>query len=307
MSNQPNEDRLRLQKHILPILVTLPDGHVKCIGTGFISLANGRQAHLITAAHVIDEIRKLDDPYPKHHLTTPSCFLPVVYRHELQYARPQAVYFDGTAAHVATIEAALEMGKVDIALCSVRLNDNVGSAVVFPSRFALDTTPIRVGERIIAIGYSRMTTKVAQTTEKWIEWAFEAGLASHQGEVTNVYLAEHGPTGEKGPCFQVNVPFEGGTSGGPVFTWDSKGPYVRGFVMKGMVENSGSVPFALAGMIWPLMLMPVDMLNPNGSLRRNRCLLDLEEEGAIIDKGRAHAHVKYARNSSLQIVSAHWE
>jgi hypothetical protein len=101
-------------------------------------------------------------------------------------------------------------------------------------------------------------------------------------------------------------------SGGPVLSWDEKGPYVRGFVMIGeesVHEVSGGVlaPVALAGVIWPLMLMPVDMPYSNGGLRNERCLLDLEKEGAIIDRGRAHNCIKYLRGSDLQVVSAHWE
>lgn len=55
------------------------------------------------------------------------------------------------------------------------------------------------------------------------------------------------------------------------------------------------------------MLMPVDMPHPNGELRSERCLLDLEREGAVIDKGRARDHVKYVRGKDLQIVRACWE
>ena len=310
-SNGQNADRLELQKHVLPILVTLPGGNVECIGTGFITLTNGRQAHLITAAHVIEEIRKIDRPHPKHHLSTPNILLPVVHRFELQHARPQAIFFDGTRPHVAIIEAAMEMANFDIALCSIRFNDDVGSDVVFASRFALDTTPDSVEEPIIAIGYAPMKAKPLHTTEEWLEFAFEAGWVCDKGKVTAVY-PEKGPTGQKGPCFQVDILFKGGMSGGPVFTWDAKGPYVRGFVMMGeerfdKASNRDSVPFSLAGMIWPLMLMPVDMPLPNGTLRRERCLLDLEKEGALIDKGHARDHVKYMRGSDLQIVRANWE
>ena len=314
-TNVRNADRLELQKHVLPILVTLPGGIVECIGTGFIIFTKGRHAHLITAAHVIDEIRKIDSPHPKHHLSTPKILLPEVHRFELKRAKPRAIYFDGTTVHVAIIEAAMEMAKSDIALCSIRLNDNVGSGVAFASRFALDTTPVGVEEPIIAIGYAAMKTKPIHTTEEWLEFAFEAGWACDRGKVTAVY-SDRGPTGQKGPCFAVDIPFKGGMSGGPVFTWDEKAPYVRGFVMMGEERSDvasnrdrerDSVPFSLAGLIWPLMLMPVDMPYPNGTLRSERCLLDLEKEGAIIDRGRAHDHVKYARGSDLQIVRAHWE
>jgi hypothetical protein len=113
-----------------------------------------------------------------------------------------------------------------------RFNDDVGSDVVFVSRFALDTTPVNVEGPIIAIGYAPMKAKPLRTTEEWLEFSFEAGWACNKGKVTAVY-PEKGPSGQKGPCFQVDIPFKGGMSGGPIFTWDAKAPYVRGFVMMG--------------------------------------------------------------------------
>jgi hypothetical protein len=303
--------RLQLQKHILPILVTTPDRVVQCIGSGFITVASGRKAHLVTAAHVVEEMRKVDNPHPKHHASAISEFLPIVHRFELRNARPRAVYFEGKKGHSATIEAAVEMPKVDIALCNISFDDDVGAEVLFTSRLALDTTPVRVGEEVIPIGYSRMATSPLHATEKTGEFNFEAGWESPSARVTAVYL-DQGPTGQKGPCFQVNVPFKAGMSGGPIVSWDERAPYVRGFVMQGEervepARDNEAAPFALAGMIWPLMLMPVDLPRPDGSLHRERSLLDLEREGTIIDKGRAHDHVQCTRGGNLQITSARWE
>jgi hypothetical protein len=144
-SNERSADRLGLQKHILPILATFADGSVDCIGTGFITYANGRQAHLVTAAHVIEEIRKIDNPDLIRNLSIPNILRRILYRFEIKHARPRAIYFDGTTAHAATIEAAVEMAKVDLALCSIRFDDNAASEAAFTSRFALDTTPEREG------------------------------------------------------------------------------------------------------------------------------------------------------------------
>jgi hypothetical protein len=310
MISSERADRIDLQKHILPILVTLPDGNINCVGTGFVSVANGRQAHFVTAAHVLDEIRKIDNPHPKHHPSMPDIMRPVLYRSELKCAKPRAIYFDGTSAHIAAIEAAVEMSKVDVALCSIRFNDDVPSDIAFTSRFAFDSAPIKTDETIVAIGYARMNAAQLPTTNAQAEYAFRASWVCNKGKVTAAY-PKQGPTGQKGPCFEVDIPFLGGMSGGPVFTWNEKGPFVRGFVMMGedRIEEGdhGPVSFALAGMIWPLMLMPVGLPNSQGSLSSARCLIDLEQEGIIIDKGRAHDHIKCQRDTNLQIVSAHWE
>ena len=310
MNSPKSAIRLELQKHILPIVVTFPDGTVDCIGTGFVTFTNGRSAHLVTAAHVIDQIRRIDNPHPKHHPSTPSIFLPIIHRAELQRAKPRAIYFDGETAHVAAIEAAMEMSKYDTALCSIRFSDSVNPRVVFNSRLGLDTTPVAVGEQIIAIGYAQMKVKQLHITAEFLHAEFDARWACEQGKVTSVH-PQQGPTGQPGPCFEVDIPFKGGMSGGPVMTWDENAPYVRGFIMKGeeRMDEGDQNParFALAGMIWPLLLMPVDLPDREGKIFRERSLLDLEKEGVLIDKGRAHDHIKLTRGDDLKIVAADWE
>jgi hypothetical protein len=73
--SQDNYESLRvaLQKLVLPIIST-DQGNNHCIGTGFLPVANGRHAHMVTAAHVMDKLRKLDNPYPRHHPTMPDFF-----------------------------------------------------------------------------------------------------------------------------------------------------------------------------------------------------------------------------------------
>jgi hypothetical protein len=142
--------RTKLQKYVLPIIVTLPDGDAECIGTGFITFADGRYAHLVTAAHVIDEIRRIDNPRPRHHPSTPDIFRRITYRFEIKRAKPRAIFFNGTTAHVAQIEAAVEMPDTDIALCKIGLGEDVPSNVLFTSRLIFDSKPISVGEPIIA-------------------------------------------------------------------------------------------------------------------------------------------------------------
>src|ERR1700730_2123272 len=61
--------RLQLQKLILPIVATQRDGTVNCVGTGFLIAANGRYAHMVTAAHVVGHLRKIENPYSRHHPT----------------------------------------------------------------------------------------------------------------------------------------------------------------------------------------------------------------------------------------------
>jgi hypothetical protein len=201
------------------------------------------------------------------------------------------------------------MKRFDLALCRIRFDDDVPPDVRFASRLRLDTTPVTVGEPIIAIGYSAMKPEVLSKRDGWIEFRFNGVWEAPKGCVTAVY-PEQGPTGQRGPCFQVDVPFKPGMSGSPVVSWDDDAPYVRGFVSQGeerLEEGKPDQPqFALAGMIWPLMLMSVDLPQVDGAHTRDRCLLDLEREGVLLDKGRAHQHITIARDKEFRVTSAVW-
>jgi hypothetical protein len=65
-----------LRSVVLPILALERDRRHTCIGTGFVVAARGREALLVTAAHVIKRIREIDSPYPRHHPSTPDFFSP---------------------------------------------------------------------------------------------------------------------------------------------------------------------------------------------------------------------------------------
>jgi hypothetical protein len=150
--------RRQLQKLILPIVATQLDGAVSCVGTGFLIVANGRHAHMVTAAHVVAHLRKIENPYSPHHPSTPEFFRPQVFRFPLHRTIPRALYYDGAVGYGAVIEAFLDMPKTDLALCRIAFEDAVPADIQYQTRFAIDTSPVKVGDRIIAMGYSEMNT-----------------------------------------------------------------------------------------------------------------------------------------------------
>jgi hypothetical protein len=120
-NQQEGTDQLRqqLQKLIMPILATRRDGKVKCIGTGFLIVTDGRQALMVTAAHNFDWIRKIDNLNLAYYPSVPESFRPEIYRFELRNTKPRAMYYSGGKAHKALIEATVQMTKADLALCSI--------------------------------------------------------------------------------------------------------------------------------------------------------------------------------------------
>jgi hypothetical protein len=300
--SQDNYESLRvaLQKLVLPIISTDQGNNHTCIGTGFLPVANGRHAHMVTAPHVMDKLRKLDNTYPRHHPTTPEFFRPVVYRFEIRKTRPQVIYYDADrGAYLASIQAWLEMPKVDLAYCRIAFDDSVPANVQFQARFGLNTTPVKVGDRVIAIGYSKM--KVDRIADQNVH-SFEAKFNMKITRVRDVFH-QTGPTGQGHPCFYVDDALEPGMSGGPVVTVACGGvPHVRGIVRSDEtraadVESEKPIPTALVSMLWPLMLMPVSLLTTSDEIA-GRTLLDLQREHLIIDQGNACDRIEFTQSAT---------
>jgi hypothetical protein len=300
--------RLQLQKLILPIVATQLDGTVSCVGTGFLIVANGRHAHMVTAAHVVDHLRKIENPYSRHHPSTPEFFRPQVFRFELRRTIPRAMYYDGETGRKAVIEACLDMPKTDLALCRIRFEDDVPEDIQFQTRFGIDTSPVKVGDRIIAIGYSEMNTSAIRQGDN-SELIFGANWECPIGKVTAV-CPGRGRTDNEYHTFFLDIPLKPGMSGGPVMTEGEDGPHVRGVVRSDLTDQmvaDDAAPTALAAMLWPIMLAPLTPPDRDGTITEGKTLLDLQREGVIIDRGNASAHVRCTRGENGQVTGAHWQ
>src|SRR6516165_3241588 len=150
-----NPARAELWQTVLPILVEDEDGSMEVVGTGFVVLVKGRQAHLVTAGHVNDYIQRKDRPNPRSHWSTPRDFVAPEYRVELRNVRPFVIYRHPTRGTCRVpIEAWVDLKNADLALCSIRFGDRIPPDVLFEKRFPLDTRPVRKGESICALGYA---------------------------------------------------------------------------------------------------------------------------------------------------------
>lgn len=294
---------------VLPILITQKNGDVACIGTGFVIVANGRQAMMITAAHVFEEIRKVEQPFSTQHPTTGYIFPEVRFLHLLKHVIPRAIYFDGTAAHSAVIELAIEMPKPDLCVCSIRFGPEIPSEVQFIHRLPINTRPVVFGEAIRPMGYAEMTTSGRSSDSDEIEYAFAAQLRKPTGRVTDVFI-NGGPRGQKHPCFQIDVPLDPGMSGGPVLSEANGVHYARGVIssdetslVDGKLKATGAAAFA--SMLWPIMMMPIKPPDKNGNVSSG-ILLDLQRDGIIWDTGDACQHVHCIRDNNGQVTDCHW-
>jgi hypothetical protein len=197
--------------------------------------------------------------------------------------------------------------KADLAYCRIAFDDRVPANVQFQARFGLDTTPVKVGDRVIAIGYSKM--KVDRIADQNVH-SFEANFNMKITTVRDVF-DQTGPTGQEHPCFYVDDALEAGMSGGSVVTVASGGvPHVRGIVRSDEtraadVESEKPIPTALVSMLWPLMLMPASLPTTSGEIA-GRTLLHLQREHLIIDQGNACDRIEFTQSATGQVERARW-
>lgn len=289
---------------ILPILAADAAGDCHVLGTGFV-VVGGRRALLVTAAHVMREVRRVERPRERHHAS--AFFVPAEYRFELKRTRPFVLYQHPTAGvFTVAIEGFLEIADADLALCRIQLDEDVPPEIAF-AQLVLDTRPVDPGEEVVAFGYTAGSVAPTDDVVDGSQAKFTAQRVSRPGKVTDVYPVG-GPTGQKGACFQCSAQFDPGMSGGPVLSNDGAGRMaVRGVVMSDwQLQGDRAGAGALATAIWQLLLMPVDVPQADGRIGK-RSLLELERERAIEDLGRGSAHVVVVRGENGQVVSARWE
>ena len=286
--------KVELWQTVLPIVVEDGDGSMEVVGTGFVILANGRQAHLVTAGHVGSYIQRKDRPNPRSHWSTPSEFRAPDYRVELRHVRPFALYRHPTrGACRVPIEAWLDLKNADLALCSIRFGEGIPPEVVFEKRLPLDSRPVTKGEPICALGYAE--GKVQPVDARVDAWTFGGAWRQVPGVVADP-APEFSMPGMTAARFQCDVTFDHGMSGGPVCSGGLGGE----IVVRGVVSSAD-----LASMIWQILLMPVSLPKPDGNIA-GRMLLDLELDGALVDRGHGFDHVRVDRGSDGQVLAAAW-
>ena len=305
----PNDLKRDLQRVLLPIMVTGEGGLLRPIGTGFVIGAFGRQALMMSAAHNFDEIRALDRPWQRHHPT--SLFyveeMDAVLRTTHMWASYRA---DQRRAFLARIEKVWISNPLDIALASIVLSDDVPQDVQFGVRLGIDTRPPAVGERIAALGYSGMQAdELGSSTDYPYSYRVAQKLESREGRIAEVF-ATASPTGQPWPSFRCDVPFDSGMSGGPVVRLSGEEPLVCGLIhadesIDGDDMGRGSGRNAVAAMLWPSVITPVDV-EMDGTEERLSSLLDLIRKGLVDDRGAAHDHVQIVRNVDGQTTGVGW-
>lgn len=128
---------------------------------------------------------------------------------------------------------------------------------------ALNLAPPQIGERVVGFGHHSPSQNVIvdETGVRHIE-INNLGAAS-VGEVRTIHQERRDAIRLNFPCFQVNARFDGGMSGGPVF---SDNGHVCGVISSNLPpEDDNQEHISYASTLWPLMVTPIDIA-PDGNV-----------------------------------------
>lgn len=302
------EDKRRVQRAILPIVATgVRYDHFTPIGTGFVVATLGRRAVMLSAAHNFQTIRKIDMPYEISASNTLPEFRVEIEPYQMKETKMQALFFgQDNHFHCATIMTVDGNKPADVVACLISLEDDIPSEVLFDTKLAIDTTPVEAGQPIVAAGYSNMQAE-EQGNSMVI---YKQELAWREGKVTEVFRNK-GPRNQPYPCFQCDIPFDAGMSGGPILN-NSPGVVAsaRGVISSDMSENGvsmkeGSGASSIACMLWPAMGIKLTYAGLDG--QAGVTLLELERRGWIDDKGRASEHVSFVQPAGVAHPTLIWK
>ena len=298
-----------LQKMVLPVVAIGGDGRWHNCGTGFIVSASNRSALLLSAAHVFDIPVQLSQPIPRHHLSSP--FAVALKQIDLRQTQLRAVCrTSDNTPHLAVIDKVSMINPLDIAACSIHLPPSATPDTIFPSRFLIDTKPLSNGEQVLAVGYHSMS--VQQDTLEGVgsdAGLFSFTLKTRHGVVTEVFPSI-GPHNEPVSCFQVNIAFDSGMSGGPVIKKSSLPELVvcgiigKDFSDSGAAQRGSGIQ-ALAWALWQAMALTVELEDVSGS-SETTSLLELVKRHLIDDRGDAASHIRITPEPHSDSVSITW-
>jgi Trypsin-like peptidase domain len=298
-----------LQQFVFPVVAISGNGLWHNCGSGFVIVSADRRALLFSAAHVFDIPRELDEPIPPYHLS--SLFRPVIKQKEMKRTQLRAVCrTSDNALHLAVIDRVWMLDPLDIAVCLIQLPPSAPPEAKFRLRLGIDTKPLTNGEPVLAVGYHSMT--VQQDTQEGIGAStgqFNFTLEVRDGVVTDVFPSK-GPRNEPMSCFQANVAFDSGMSGGPVIKKTHLPELVAcGIIGKDSSDSTegqqGSGTLALAWALWQAMALTVELEEASGSSGVTS-LLELVKRHLIDDRGDAASHVRITSQPQSDSISIAW-
>lgn len=265
---------------------------------------------MITAAHNLKEIERVDQPYELSHPSTPNEFrFTPQGSNGLRRTDMYALYSTSNRNEVLVSIPVAYVWPNDTAVCIVQFQEDIDPSITFESSIVIDTSPPSVGTPVLAVGYSQM--EVEPTVENsGTRLSYRRQLTCRPGHIVVRTFSTQGPRGQSWPCFQTDTPFDSGMSGGPILKkvgdlFIACGVISSDLTTEELRPDIGSGSAAIASMLWPTMGITIEEASIEG-LRRPATLLELQHRNFIHDLGNASAHVEIVASGDSSAFQMHY-
>jgi hypothetical protein len=279
--------RAKFLASVVPVLTFPPGGPVEILGTAFVVSTFNGGAILITAAHVIDDVRRaLGLPNTKARTYAPG-FAPRV---EMDRALTDAANRGELRVHVVV------NGKADLAMVkNAALTRPVDAATLvvaselFTERapaIALNSDILAPGTRVIAFGMQRTRIEQRQLGDGNVGTYFTPWLEGRAGRIREVHLRDPAMP-LTSPAYELTLSIPHGMSGGPVLLAPEEGgewQQVIAFASHDNVDEHLVNDCFTPGHGMAIPVMATYLLGPGTT--KPPLLLDLVRDRHINDLGR---------------------
>ncbi len=274
---------------VLPMFGVTRDAIWHAIGTGFvIARLDDRSALVVTAAHNLQKLEDIAGRRSSSHATTLEEFAPRAFKswRELQIDL-HFLLRRGEESALATVVGDAHFVDHDLAVLHVAVPPD--TRAVFDTALPISLDPrVAPGTHIAAVGYAGIK---ATSTQDYEHGDFRASvrfpLESRDGSALALVTDELGiHRGRSG--LMVDIPFDGGMSGGPVIELRGTVPVVRAIVSADVGEKPdgsvGSGVRSFASLLLPiagLRLRGLRLSFPDGATLDEPSVLELMYRGQV--------------------------
>jgi len=214
---EPNKEFYR---GLVVVIAHRADGLPFAIGTGYIINSDGRSGVAITAAHVLAEVRRLQNLEPRRGRGALDMFLPPPKPIQLGTQKLWVVTREGDAIVPVDVTGVAFDEKTDIGILSLAPMGKNPQAIPLGAFSVTDRVP-DIGSKVCVLSFGSLGTRNFddENPEQGFELSVEPKMRI--GRVTAYYPDGHRLC--KGPCIETSIPVYSGMSGGVVMEYATDG------------------------------------------------------------------------------------
>jgi Trypsin-like peptidase domain len=290
-----------LQTLSVTLIATSPSREYEVLGSAFILMAQKRFAVCLTAAHVIRDAARVQQPRDAQARRFEFQMEQTLV--DIDRTRLRAIWNEPTHPRACVIAYAWTAASSDLSFFVATFGDEDEGAQ-FPSMScSIDWRPPRVGQELAVFGCVAQWISDQELSDEGGGFTLSKDFALRKGTV----LALNQGRGRlaQGPSFELSVPFPPGLSGAPVIDVPKGGAplTIRGIVCADLSPVDAYSDTTVAGlgtamMIWPALGFRVPGFRFPGIHTPDALLHDLLRIGAIGDRSGHPKGVSVERTST---------